>query len=154
MRAHLVERLWDSFHVTDAADDTGWDVRPYFDVTGAVLMGAVKAPQAERRRRPDGRAQVDVEIHGLDPQQRAESALVTSVALLDSIDDLRSKAEQLAPDEWRSQYLGRSEFAGLFLEGFEFHDDGLVRVLFDFGDLDLLVLDLHPDGKRDVTIEA
>lgn len=136
-----------------ASNDVEWDRLPQFDVTGTVLVGLLKTPEAERRRRPDNRAQIDVEIHGQDPAGRVESSLTASASMLQSIDELRSAAEQLAPDEWRQQYFDRLEYPGLFLEGFEFHDGGTIRVLFDFGDLDLLILDLHSDGRRTATVE-
>jgi len=60
----------------------------------------------------------------------------------------------LAPDSWRAANLKRPDYAGLFLDGLEFHDTGIVRVLFDFGDLDLLILDIHPDGRRSASIES
>ena len=116
-------------------------------------MGRLKPPEAERRRRPDNLAHVEVEIHGHDPAGRAESSLAASASLLQSLDGLRSAAEQLALSEWREQYLDQPEYPGLFLQALEFHDSGTTRLLFDFGDLDLLILDLHPDGRRTVTIE-
>lgn len=131
----------------------GWAQDPLFDVTGKVLMGLIRAPEPEARRRPDSRVHIDVEIHGRNSAQRLESTLDRVSALVESIDDLRAAAEQMAPAEWRSEHLARSDYAGLWLEGFEFHDNGIVRVLFDFGDLDLLTLDLHPNGHRAVSIE-
>lgn len=144
----------DAREVTEGVNDIEWDTPPFFDVTGTVLMGLPKAPEAERRRPPDNRSQVDVEIHGQDPLDRMESTLAASASLLESIDELRSAAERLAPAEWCQEYLDKPEYPGLFLEGFEFHDDGVIRVLFDFGDLDLLVLGLNPDGTRRVTVES
>ena len=73
--------------------------------------------------------------------------------LLGSIDDLRATAEQLAPDDWRQHFLDQPTHPGLFLQAFEFHDSGTTRVLFDFGDLDQLIVDLHPDGRRAATVE-
>ena len=126
---------------------------PHFDVTGTVLVGLVTAPASERSHRPDHRSQIDVEIHGRNPVNRVDSSLSTIASLLDAIDELRTSAEHLAPTDWQDQYRNASNYAGLFLEGFELHDDGLIRVLFDFGDLDLLILDLHRSGKRTVSIE-
>jgi hypothetical protein len=37
-----------------------------------------------------------------------------------------------------------------FLEGVEFHTDGTARVLFDSGDLDLLILDLQSAARPDL----
>lgn len=151
---HFVERPCDAARVTESdPHNVEWDHPPWFDATGTVLMGLVKAPEAERRRRPGNRAQIDVEIHGHDPMGRVESSLAATASLLQSIDELRSSAEQLAPHEWRQQYLDQPEYTGLFLEGIEFHDSGATRVLFDFGDLDLLILDLHPDGRQTATVE-
>lgn len=130
-----------------------WAVAPYFDVTGRVLMGLVDAPAPEAARRPDHRSQIDVEIHGPEPEARAESSLAQVKALLSDIEQLRSTAESLASKEWHGEYDTGSERADLFVEGFELHADGLVRVLFDFGDLDLFILDLQPDGRRTATVE-
>lgn len=116
-------------------------------------MGLVRAPDAERARRPDMRRDVDVEIHGTDPHARTSSSLASALSLLATISELRNDAEELAPAEWRGWYLDRPDYPGLFLTGLEFHDDGTVRVLFDFGDLDLLILELHPDGRRTATVE-
>ena len=138
----------------DGANDIGWDVPPHFDVTGTVAMGLLKAPPVERRRRPDDRAQVDVEIHGHEPMERVESSLAACASLLESVDELRADAERLAPVEWCREYLEKPGYRGLFLEGFEFHDSGLIRVLFDFGDLDLLILNVYPDGSRTATVES
>lgn len=117
-------------------------------------MGLVLAPACERSRRPDHRSKIDVEIHGSKPEDRAASSLSAVATLLDTIDTLRTSAEDLAPQDWQERYRAEANYAGLFLEGFEFHDTGLVRVLFDFGDLDLLVLDLHASGERTVSIES
>lgn len=38
--------------------------------------------------------------------------------------------------------------AGLFVEGIEFDDDCLVRVLFDYDGMESLILNLHKDGHR------
>lgn len=130
-----------------------WAVAPHFDVTGKVLMGSVMAPAIEVEHRPDHRSQIDVEIHGRDPEERTDSALSTVASLLASLDELRSVSKALAPADWKDQYPDASGY-GLFLEGFELHDDGLIRVLFDFGDLDLLILNLQPDGRRTVSVEA
>lgn len=78
---------------------------------------------------------------------------MSCASILQSLDELRSAAEQLAPYEWRQYYFDRPEYPGLFLDGLEFHDSGMIRVLFDFGDLDLLILDLHSDGRRTATVE-
>lgn len=126
---------------------------PYSDVTGKVLMGLVMAPPSEVTHRPDHRSQIDVEIHGDNPKDRADSSLSTVASLLSAMDELRTSAENLAPKDWQERYLNSSNYAGLFLEGFELHDDDLIRVLFDFGDLDLLILDLHRSGERTVSIE-
>ena len=126
---------------------------PHFDATGTVLMGLVRAPEPERRRRRKHLANVEVEIHGRDPEERAESSLMACGVLFGSIDDLRATAEQLAPDDWRQHFLAQPTYPGLFLQAFEFHDSGTTRVLFDFGDLDQLILDLHPDGRRAATVE-
>jgi hypothetical protein len=142
-----------SSRVTESAN-IEWARLPQFDASGTVLIGLVKAPEAERGRRPDSRSQVDIEIHGRDPQARTGAALAACGTLLQAIDELRTAAEELAPPEWRREHLYREGYRGLFLEGFEFHDDGTVRVLFDFDDLDLLILDLHPDGRRTATVES
>jgi hypothetical protein len=54
-----------------------------------------------------------------------------------------------APPDWQRSYPP----ADLWLEGIEFHTDGRVRLLYDFGDLDLLVLELHGNGSKHVSIE-
>lgn len=130
-----------------------WAVTPYFDVTGKVLMGLINAPSAEAALRPNHLSQIDVEIHGRNPKDRADSALSTVATLLPALAELRSYAELHAPKDWQAHYRTASDYAGLFLEGFEFHDDGLIRVLFDFGHLELLILDLHSDGERTVSVE-
>lgn len=129
-----------------------WAAAPHFDASGKVLLALIEAPPWEAQNRPDHRTQIDVEIHGHDPQDRVASALLTVSALTSALDQLRSEAQTLAPADWKSQYANASG-CGLFLVGFEFHDGGLVRVLFDFGDPDLLILDLKPDGARTVSIE-
>ncbi|XBB65934.1 hypothetical protein ABFU82_17670 [Nocardioides sp. WV_118_6] len=131
-----------------------WAVPPHFADGGAVLCGLILAPEAERAVRPDDRAHIDIEIHGQDPQGRSEAALATTDALLKSIDELKAAAEDLAPGRWRLEYLERPDYSGLFLDGLEFHDSGTVRALFDFGDLDLLILELHPDGRRIASVES
>ena len=120
---------------------------------GQGADGPGHGPTSELSRRPDHRSQIDVEIHGSNPEERSASSLSAVATLLDGIDGLRTSAEDLAPQDWRDRYRAASDNGGLFLEGFEFHDNGLVRVLFDFGDLDLLVLDLHRSGERTVSIE-
>ncbi|MDO9439922.1 MAG: hypothetical protein Q7T73_03435 [Beijerinckiaceae bacterium] len=115
-------------------------------------MALIAAPASEVERRPDHRSQIDVEIHGSHPEERAAPALGTVGSLLAAIDQLRSQAEALAPSDWKAEHRNVSG-DDLFLEGFEFHDEGLVRVLFDFGDLDLLILDLHADGRSTASVE-
>lgn len=129
-----------------------WAAPPHFADGGTVLVGLVLATEAERARRPDGRAHIDIEIHGHAPEDRVESALATADAVLQSIDALRTAAEDLAPSHWRADYLQRPAYPGLFVDALEFHETGLVRVLFDFGDLDILVLDLNPNGERSATV--
>ena len=77
--------------------------------------------------------------------------------LLTQLPELITAALRLAPDEWRRHYVeggpGVADYSGLWLDGLEFHADGRVRLAFDFGDLDQLVLELRPDGCKRVTIE-
>jgi hypothetical protein len=47
---------------------------------------------------------------------------------------------------------GAADYAGLWLDCLELHADGRACLNFDFGDLDQLVLELHPDGGKRVTI--
>lgn len=155
--ADVAGSAWDPSRVTaDSRSQSPleWAVAPHFDVTGKVLMGLVLAPAVEVTHRPDHRSQIDVEIHGSNPEDRADSSLAIVARLLHALDELRASAEGLAPKDWQDQYRDAPSYPGLFLEGFELHDDGLIRVLFDFGDLDLLILDLYPSGKRMVFIEA
>ncbi len=73
--------------------------------------------------------------------------------LLQDIDALRTSAEALAPEDWKAEVRDSPTYPGLFLEGIEFDDGGLVRVLFDYDGMELLILDLHPDGHRSVVFE-
>lgn len=77
--------------------------------------------------------------------------------LLTQLRDLTTAALRLAPDEWRRHYVergpGAADYSGLWLGCLEFHADGRVRLNFDFGNLDQLVLELRPDGGKRVTIE-
>jgi len=130
-----------------------WAVAPHLNVTGKILMGLVEAPANEVGDRHDHRSQIDVEIHGRYPEDRADSALSSVASLLAGLSELKSQAEALAPTDWKGQYRQGAPGHELFLEGFEFHDDGRLRVLFDFGNLDLLILDLHPDRQPRVVVE-
>jgi hypothetical protein len=132
--------------------DAEWDVPPVLTASG-VLVGLVQSPPAERARRPDHRHQIDVEIHGSNPEGRADEALGAVGVLLRDIDALRTSAEALAPEDWKAEVRDSPTYPGLFLEGIEFDDGGLVRVLFDYDGMELLILDLHPDGHRSVVFE-
>lgn len=126
-----------------------WVAGPTRIATGE-LVGVVKAPDAERTVRPAHRQRIDIEIHGQDPEARTEGVLVAAAQLLEDADALRTSAEALAPREWQESVREQPTYPGLFLEGFEFHDDGEVYVVFDYDGMEELVLVLTPEGKRSV----
>lgn len=62
---------------------------------------------------------------------------------------LAADALNAAPSGWHRSH----PHADLWLDGIEFHADGRVHLLYDFGVLDLLVLELHGNGAKHVSIE-
>jgi hypothetical protein len=78
-----------------------------------------------------------------------DEALSALGSLIAQLPDLTAEAMRSAPLQWRRDH----QDVELWLQGIEFHADGLVRMLYDFGDLDMLVLESSGDGDRRVTIE-
>jgi hypothetical protein len=63
---------------------------------------------------------------------------------------IKTFAIEHAPAEWLQHYSsqpGPPVFERLFLEGFEIDEHDMLSVMFDFGDLDLLVVELGSDGR-------
>lgn len=135
----------------------GWVDEPRWKDAGSVLATSVEVPTTVRCPANDGDNRLDVELHGPKPQDRLDTALDELRELLTQLPDLTVAARRLAPREWRRHYgNGGPEAANnsdLWLDCIEFHADGRRCLIFDFGDLDQLVLELHPDGGKRVTIE-
>jgi hypothetical protein len=135
----------------------GWVDEPRWKDAGSVLATSVEVPATVRRPANDGDTRLDMELHGPKPQERLDAALDGLRVLLTQLPDLTAAALRLAPDEWRRHYgegdPGDADDSGLWLDCLEFHAGGRVRLVFDFGDLDQLVLELRPDGSKRVTIE-
>ena len=137
------------------ADD--WVDEPHWIESGDLLLGSVKVPPDVRTPARNGDTRLWVEIHGEGAQERLDDALSRTRDLFGRLPYLAAEALRLAPDDWRSHYLqggaGAADYSGLWLDTVEFDADDMIRLSFDFGDLDQLVLELRPDGGLNVTIE-
>ncbi|MFG1624615.1 hypothetical protein [Kribbella sp. NPDC049227] len=135
----------------------GWVDEASWKDAGSVLATSVEVPATVRRPADGGDARLDVELHGPNPQERLNAALDELRVLLTQLPDLTAAALRLAPEEWRRRYgeggPGAADYSGLWLDCVEFHADGQRCLVFDFGDLEQLVLELRPDGSRRVTVE-
>jgi len=126
-----------------------WAVGPTRTPTGE-LIGVVKAPTVNPAVQPMLAERIDIEIHGREPESRGQSVLINAAELLRDVVALQACAESAAPEEWRRSVLGAPTYPGLVLDGFEFHDDGVVYVFFDYDGMETLGLELGPDGSHSV----
>jgi hypothetical protein len=97
----------------------------------------------------DGGPRLAVEIHGDRADARVAETSMALRSLIPQLPVLAAEALSAAPPDWHRSHPD----ADLWLDGIEFHADGRVRLLYDFGHLDLLVLELHGNGAKDVSIE-
>ncbi|TCM47905.1 hypothetical protein [Kribbella sp. VKM Ac-2568] len=130
-------------------DTIEWVDEPHWSEAGDVVMASIALSPLIRPPAKDGDPRLTVEIHGDRADARVAETSGALRSLIPQLPVLAADALSAAPPGWHRSY----PHADLWLDGIEFHADGRVRLLYDFGDLDLLVLELHGNGAKDVSIE-
>ena len=127
-----------------------WDRAPHWLDREAVIVASVTVPPGVRRPTSSGSQRLDVEFRGFETSG-FDDYLSTLDALLRQLPELVQDTFRLAPPEWRHRYVDEAsnlDLSDLWLDTVEFDVDGTTRLDFDFGDLDILVLEIDPDGVR------
>ena len=130
-------------------DTIAWVDEPHWSEAGDVVTASIALSLLIRQPAKDGDPRLAVEIHGDRADARVAETSSALRSLIPPLPVLAAEALSAAPPEWQRRY----PHADLWLGGIEFHADGRVRLLYDFGDLDLLVLELHRNGAKHVSIE-
>lgn len=110
-------------------------------------MGTITVPSAIRRPADNGNDELEIDIIGPEAEQRCAAVLAELPGLLISLPGLRQAALRAAPREW-TEHFGQPD---LWLMAIEFEPTA-TRLVFDFGDLDSLVLKIDPTGARTVSV--
>lgn len=114
---------------------------------GNVLMGSITVPSAIRRPADNGDDRLEIDVIGSDARERCAAVLAELPGFLLSLTDLRQAALRAAPREW-TEHFGQPD---LWLMAIEF-EPTVTRLVFDFGDLDSLVLTIEHSGERSVSV--
>lgn len=116
------------------------------------LLGHLDVPSAIRSARLNGQTDAEILLK-IDPCRDfadliADAAARVRVGLAD-LERIKDYALAYAPAGWREYYEKDDRVslrARLFFEGFTI-SSAVTEVLFDFGDLDLLIVELDPAGN-------
>lgn len=116
------------------------------------LLGSIDVPSAIRAARLNGQTDAEILIK-IDPCRDladlvADAAARVRAGLAD-LERIKDYALAHAPADWREHYEQDDRVSlrdRLFFEGFTI-STLMTEVLFDFGDLDLLVVELDPVGN-------
>lgn len=114
---------------------------------GSVLRGSITVPAEVRRPADNGDDRLEIDVIGPDANKRCPDVLAQLPGLLLSLADQRQAAPRAAPREWTEQF-GQPD---LWLMAIEFEPE-VTRLVFDFGDLDSLVLTIARSGERTVCV--
>ena len=124
-----------------------WASDPTWVDAGTVLMGSITVPSEIRRPADNGDDRLEIDVIGPEASERCPGVLAELPGLLLSLADLRQAALRAAPREW-TEHFGQPD---LWLMAIEF-EPTVTRLVFDFGDLDSLILTIAPSGERSVSV--
>jgi hypothetical protein len=120
------------------------------------LVGSISIDPAIRPARDNGStdAEVLINIVDIEPGPALDTRLATAAGhirdALANLHLLKQYGVEHAPAGWREHYESLASTPltqRLFVDGFEVTETLAVMVYFDFGDLDLLVVELDSSGQ-------
>ncbi len=123
-----------------------WAEEPRLLADGMTTAISVRLPASVRRPADNGDDRLEVEFNGPCDAERLNRGLEALGERLPLLDELVDYAAAHAPEAFTV------EPSALWLTGMQFLPSGEMSLLFDFGDLDLLVLNLSTDGRRQVRL--
>jgi len=122
------------------------------------LLGSIDIDPSVRHPRSNGSrdAEILLEVASTDPrpalQAHVEACAARIKNVLSDLPSIQRYAVDKAPRDWADYYAaqpGGPLIDRLFLEGIEVDRRLCVSVIFDFGDLDQLVVQLNDQGHGD-----
>lgn len=130
-----------------------------WELAGSIqLDSAIRLPRKNGKRDAEIIVEVEVTMPGPQLSEHLDTCANRIRKALDHLPDLKCYACQHAPAEWlRSQTAqpGPRLIDRLFLDSLEVSSQMKLTVAFDYGDLDMLVLQLDQHGKaREVLLRA